>query len=160
MEKLLDRSAGDAVIDYREGDAAVVQGLTEAIRALPGSRGAHHAFDAVSEHNSFVNLGKVLAPGARMTLVLPGRKYEGVPEGIHMSQTMVGCVHDKQTDFGAAYFGLMAKGLAEGWFRGHPTQVVPGGLAGVQKGLRDMREGRNSAVKYVFRIAETPGLAS
>lgn len=44
--------------------------------------------------------------------------------------------------------------MQEGWFKGHPFEVVPGGLQGVQTGLRDLKEGKASAVKYVYKIGE------
>ncbi|KAG8627412.1 hypothetical protein KVT40_004895 [Elsinoe batatas] len=46
--------------------------------------------------------------------------------------------------------------LIEGKFSGHPTEVIPGGLEGVQKGLQNLKDGKASAVKYIFRIADTP----
>jgi len=48
--------------------------------------------------------------------------------------------------------------LQEGWFTGHPFEVVPGGLGGVEQALRNLKEGKASAVKYVFRIGETAGI--
>lgn len=151
VEKMLDKSAGDAVIDYRDGDDAVVEGLKKAAN----SKELLYAFDAVSEKGSYVNLGKVLGKGSKMTLVLPGREYEGVPDYIEKTTTMVGDVHEPQTDFGQAWFQLMAKGLVEGWFKGHPTETIPGGLNGVEQGLKNLQEGKASAVKYVFKIEDT-----
>lgn len=48
-------------------------------------------------------------------------------------------------------FGL---GLAEGWFKGHPYEVVEGGLDGLQKALQILEEGKISAKKLVLRIAD------
>ena len=48
VEKFIDRSKGDTIIDYRNGDEAVVKGLKE---ALNGQK-LLHAFDAVSEKGS------------------------------------------------------------------------------------------------------------
>jgi len=48
--------------------------------------------------------------------------------------------------------------LQEGWFKGHPYEVVPGGLGGVEGALKNLKEGKASAVKYVFRIMETEGV--
>jgi hypothetical protein len=46
-------------------------------------------------------------------------------------------------------------GLKDGWFTGHPYEVVSAGLNGVQTGLQKLMDGKASAVKYVYRIAET-----
>lgn len=154
VEKMLDKSAGDAIIDYRQGDDAVVEGLK---KAAQGAK-LMYAYDAVSEKGSYINLGKVLDKGGKMTTVLPGRDFAGIPDYVENINTMVGCAYDSQSDFGQAWYALMGKGLIDGWFKGHPAEVVPGGLNGVQTALRDLKDGKASAVKYVFRIADTPGL--
>lgn len=121
-----------------------------------------YAFDAVSEKGSYQNICKVLDHNTgRITLVLPGKKYEGIPEGVKQSLTTVGAAHgvpDDLKDFAFVHFRYIAKGLEEGWFKAQPQKVVPGGLEGVEGALRNLKEGRASAVKYVFRIADTPGV--
>ena len=159
VEKLLDKSKGDAVVDYRDGDEATVRGLQD---ALQGQK-LEYAFDAVSEKGSYQNLGKVLDPeSGRITFVLPNKKYE-MPDGIAKTITRVGDVHgnpDDLKEFGFVYFRYISKGLAEGWFKAQPQEVVPGGLEGVEGALRRLKEGRASAVKYVFRVGDTPGVGS
>lgn len=164
----LDPSKGDAVIDYRQGDEAVVEGL---VRALQQNGGNHyppvaHVFDAVSEKSSIPNIVEVLkragardAQGklsAKVTFVL-GVDRE-LPEGVEKSITLVGTVHKDAKDFGYVYFRYFAKGLLEGWFKAQRTEVVPGGLGGIQTALENLKNGKASAVKYVFRIAETEGV--
>ncbi|RYC63334.1 hypothetical protein CHU98_g2875, partial [Xylaria longipes] len=118
-----------------------------------------HAFDAVSDNGSYENLGKVLAEGAKLTLVLPGKDYgTALPEYVEHSLTSVGSVHKDVRDFGFVYFRYMARGLQEGWFKPQPQEVVPGGLAGVQQALENLQNGKANAVKYVFRIADTEGV--
>ncbi|KAF2151827.1 GroES-like protein [Myriangium duriaei CBS 260.36] len=152
VEKLIDRSKGDTIVDYRSGDEAVVKGLKE---ALKGEK-LYHAFDAVSEKGSYVNISKVLESDGKITLVLPGK--EEIPKTIQKSQTMVGDVHSKLKDLGLVHSRYITKGLLEGWFPAHPHEVVPGGLEGIQQALTDLKEGKASAVKYVFRIGDTKGL--
>ena len=157
VEKLLDKSKGDAVVDYRDGDEATVQGLQD---ALQGQK-LEYAFDAVSEKGSYENLGKVLDPKTgRITFVLPNKKYE-MPDGIAKTITRVGDVHgnpDDLKEFGFVFFRYISRGLAEGWFNAQPQEVVPGGLEGVEGALRRLKEGKASAVKYVFRVGDTPGV--
>jgi len=150
VEGLIDRSKGDAIVDYRNGDDAVVQGIKDALKG----KKVEYAFDAVSEHNSYTNIVQVLEPKGNLTLVLPGRKYEGIPESVKKTVTSVGESHKGDKEFAYIYFKYMAKGLKEGWFKPHPHQVVEGGLGGVEEGLRNLKEGRASGVKYVFRIGE------
>jgi NADPH2:quinone reductase len=150
VEGLIDRSKGDTIIDYRAGDEAVVQGIKDALKGQT----LHYAYDAISEHNSYTNIVQVLDPHGKITLVLPGKKYEGIPDSVEQTQTMVGEAHKGDKEYAYIMFRYMAKGLAEGWFEAHPFEVVPGGLEGVEKGLKDLKEGVNSAVKYVFRVGE------
>jgi NADPH:quinone reductase-like Zn-dependent oxidoreductase len=155
VETLIDRSKGDTIVDYREGDEAVVKGMKE---ALNGEK-LWYAFDATSEKGSYTNIAQVLEPeGGKITLVLPGKEYEGIPKGVEQSITSVGQAHKDDSDFAFLYFRYLARGLEKGWFKPHPVEVAKGGLEGVEGALANLKEGKASAVKYVFRIADTPGV--
>jgi NADPH2:quinone reductase len=167
VEKLIDRSKGDTIVDYRDGDEAVVQGIRKALNG----KAVAHAFDAVSEKGSYQNICQVLdQQKGNITLVLPGRKYEEIPKSIEQSLTAVGSTHEdlkpdsevptNTREFAFTFFRLFGRGLRDGWFKGHPYEVVPGGLEGVQTALTNLKDGKASAVKYVFRIDETPGVKS
>lgn len=160
VETLISREKGDTIIDYREGDEAVRSQIKDAAKGP-----IHHAYDAVSEKGSYVNLSAVLDAPGRITVVLPVDTQ--TPDGIEIHRTMVGSVHmapaegqklgDKE--FGAAFFQFIGRGLAQGWFTGHPVEVRKGGLGGLEGALKDLEAGKASAVKYVVRIGETEGLA-
>ncbi|KAJ4299720.1 hypothetical protein N0V90_004966 [Kalmusia sp. IMI 367209] len=154
VETLLDRSKGDTIVDYRGGDSAVVSGIRT---ALDGKK-LNYAFDAVSEHNSYINISEVLEKDGHIALVLPGKKYEGIPDTVDKKITSVGEAHKGDKDFAYVFFRYIARGLDEGWFKAHPAEVQSGGLKGVEAALKNLKEGRASAVKYVFRIADTPGV--
>ncbi len=158
VSEFLDASQGDVVIDYRDGDDAVAEGLKAAAKGQP----IKYAFDAVAEKGSPENLGRALTAQEgdgdakpKATFVLHG----GKPVGEHVEQTTtyVGNVHRDIQDFGYVYFRYFTKGLKEGWFKGQRVEVVPGGLAGVQTALENLKTGKASAVKYVFRVEETEG---
>ncbi|KAL8687965.1 MAG: hypothetical protein Q9218_006007 [Villophora microphyllina] len=169
VETLIDKSKGDTILDYRDGNDKLIEGLKSAVDRAGGK--VQYAFDAVSEEPSFINICKVLDhETGQMTLVLPYNDYSAVPASVRRSQTMVGAVHasgdekgfQKDTgsqtgdmDFGFVFFRFFSRGLQEGWFSGHPEEVVPGGLAGVEGALRNLKEGKASAVKYVFRLEDT-----
>ncbi|OJK02119.1 hypothetical protein ASPACDRAFT_1886511 [Aspergillus aculeatus ATCC 16872] len=162
VETLIDRSKGDTIIDYRDGHEAV----RKIIKTAAGGRPVHYAFDAVSEKGSYQNLGAVLTAPAKITVVLPGCDSQGLPDGIHLSTTNCGSVHQPSVqgklvgdvEFGAAIFALFSRGLVQGWFTGHPHEVRPNGLAGLEGAVKDLQAGKASAVKYVVRIADTPDL--
>ncbi|KAK3111679.1 hypothetical protein LTR53_012829 [Teratosphaeriaceae sp. CCFEE 6253] len=164
VEKLIDRSKGDTIVDYRKGDDAVVQGIKD---ALKGEK-LQYAYDAVSEKGSPENISKVLDPSTgKTTFVLPPQgdwngKFPVFAESVHQSTTMVGSVHGENAadkDLGYIYFRYFTKGLEEGWFRGQPQEIVPGGLSGIQSALERLKDGTASAVKYVFKISETEGVS-
>jgi NADPH2:quinone reductase len=168
VETLIDRKKGDAIVDYRKGDSAVVTGIQEALKNA-GAKDVYYAFDAVSEHNSFQNISQVLSKqNSKITLVLPGKDYSAIPDYIKKSTTTVGSVHINPSEskakagivtggkeFGYVYFRLFSRGLQQGWFSGHPHEVVPGGLNGIEKALSNLKDGVNSATKYVFKIEDT-----
>ncbi|KAK4183302.1 alcohol dehydrogenase [Podospora australis] len=150
----IDESKGDIIIDYREGDDAVVAALQKATEGKQCN-----VFDGVAYGPSVKNLGRVLKKGSHVTYVLgTALKEEGMPEDVQQSITMVGDVHNEHKDLGYVYFRYIARGLQEGWFKPQRTEVVPGGLGGVEYALRRLKEGKASAVKYVFRIADTEGV--
>jgi NADPH2:quinone reductase len=172
VETLITRSKGDTIVDYRNGDAAVVSGIKDALKKA-GATEVEYAYDAVSEKNSYQNICEVLAKGGKITLVLPGKPYKEIPEHIVKHITSVGVVHRAVSpdspegkagiktgtkEFGYVFFRLFSRGLEEGWFKPHPHQVIPGGLAGIEEGLNLLKDGKVSATKVVFRIDESSKL--
>lgn len=157
VQSLIEPEKGDVIIDYRDDEAAII----ESVKAALEGKKLQHAYDAVSEHGSFQTISKILEnPGGKITLVLPGANYDDIPTGIVKAITSVGCVHaaENDKDFGYIWFRYIAKGLQDGWFKGHPTQIVPGGLGGIQTALQNLKDGKASAVKYIFKIEDTEGV--
>lgn len=166
VETLLDKSKGDVTIDYRKGQDHIVEEVRKAAGGV-----VTHAVDAVSESGSITTLGKALGEGGKIATVLTpemaltGKEDPGKSEVLF---TMVGTVHqdlpadavldDRQ--FGAIFFPFLGQGLAEGWFKGHPYEVVAGGLDGLQHVLELLEQGKVSAKKLVLRISETKGVGS
>lgn len=169
-------SEGDTIIDYRKGHEFVVEEMRKALR------GAHlkYAFDATSEHGSYIDLSQVLADKGRLTLVLPFPEIlKDIPPHIEQSTTMAGSLwkelsKDQTRDnkslgklgierggkeFGLMFTKLIATWLNDGLLKPHPHEVVEGGLHGVEIALKALRGGKASAMKYVIRIADTPDLS-
>jgi NADPH:quinone reductase len=170
VETLIDRSRGDNIVDYREGDEAVIKGMKDAVKKA-GQEDVMYAWDAVSDHGSFQNISKVLKEGGHITVIRPEADYSAIPETMNRSVTYVGVVNQGQKssrrmaeltpgghELGLVWSRLFTKGLQEGWFSGHPYEVRPGGLGGVEGALKDLQAGKASAVKYLFRIADTQGV--
>lgn len=153
VETLLDKSKGDVVVDYRGGDDAAVAALKKAV----GDRKVRHVVNAISEGSSNYIVSQVLQPDGRVSLVLPWKDDERITTKIDSVLTSVGRVHRDLKDLGFVYSRYFGRALAEGTFKGHPYEVVPGGLGGVQTGLANLRAGKAHGIKYVFRIADTEG---
>lgn len=149
VETLLDRSKGDTIVDYRNGDEATVEGIKEAL----GGKKLFYAYDAVTEHNSTANIAQVLeAQGGKYTCVLPD---EGkLDTGAKSIRTIVYSAFAEDEDFAHLMFRYMAKGLRDGWFNGHPYEVVPGGLDGVDAALKELKAGKVSGMKKVFNVQD------
>jgi len=155
VETLID-PAVDKIIDYRSGD--VVAKLREAL----GGKKVYYCYDAVSDHKSYIYASEVLEDGGKIATVLPGKDYTGLREGVLNKDTQVGTSHKQDelvgsTEFAHALFRFLSRGLEKGFYSGHPYEIVPGGLEGVEQGLRNLEAGKASAIKYVYRVADTPG---
>lgn len=85
---MIDTSKGDAIVDYRKGDEAVVQGIKD---ALKGQK-LEYAYDAISEKGSAKNIAGALDPKTgKATFVLPPQgdwnaKWAELPEGVQQSK--------------------------------------------------------------------------
>ncbi|CAK7240721.1 MAG: hypothetical protein STHCBS139747_002168 [Sporothrix thermara] len=175
---------GDAVVDYRgasEADlvAAVRQAVDTAVatKHYPGYKNDRdgrpaepllitRAYDPMSYEGGYITLAKILqGPDARLATVAPRFAYkelEGRAEPLHLGKTFAGLAFGDDAadrDLAYVYLRYVARGLHEGWFRGHPHEVVPGGLNGIKKALEDLKAGKAHGVKYVLRIADTEGLS-
>ncbi|KAF5228175.1 hypothetical protein FAUST_11282 [Fusarium austroamericanum] len=159
VETLLDRGKGDIAFDYRNGDEEVVEGIRAHLKA--GNYGdVRYGIDPGIGVSSKKVLTEIVAPGGAINIVLPSDWDTGAAV---KTKTMVGIVHNADNESDARDLGLVTcRWFTKAWqadtFSGHPFEVRPGGLEGVQQALEDLKEGKNSATKYVFRIADTPGI--
>lgn len=163
VESLIDSSKGDLIIDYRPGPDHVVKEIQKAVKDS-GKDTLKYAFDAITLESTWTTLAKVLDPKQGLyTGVLPFDE-KAFPDTLYTVRTNVGTVHKLPSeepgiaDLGFVFSQLFTKGLKDGWFSGHPYEVVPNGLDGVEGALKNLKEGKNSALKYVFRIEDTPRL--
>lgn len=157
VEGLIDRSKGDTVIDYRKGRKAVVQEMKDCLKDAK----LEYAFDAISEGGSYQTICEVLDhTTGKITLIIPAQSYSEIPKTIEKSVTTVASVHQDLKDFARVFTRHFSKGLEDGWLKPHPQEIIPGGLNGIEQGLTRLNNGEASAVKYVYRIADTPGVGS
>jgi NADPH2:quinone reductase len=170
VNSLLDSVVGDALIDYHGGAEKMIADVKSALGTLE----AHHALDAISENGSWVAISQMLS-GGEVSVVQGSEKYEEseIPANIRISYSFVGSAHlgafrqnmPKQpedpesvkadVDFAYVLMRYVARSLASREFEGHPYEVIPGGLSGVELGLQKLQRGEAKGVKYVYRMAET-----
>lgn len=162
VQTLLNTDKGDVVFDYRDGADETVSRIRAHLKA-GGYGEVRHGLDPGIGQPSQKVLTDVVARDGGINLVLPSNWDTG---SITKTETTVGIIHNQTGDgygVAGADLGLVTcrwftKALQAGTFQGHPFEVRPGGLEGVGQALKDLKDGKNSAVKFVFKIADTPGL--
>ncbi|KAK4498025.1 hypothetical protein PRZ48_010681 [Zasmidium cellare] len=162
VEPRLDASKGDVIVDYRKGDNAVVERIREAI---PSGLSLKHAFDCVSANGTYLNCERVLDKDGKLTTLLRIKDHT-FRSDLEVTDTKVGSVQDDRTygprgykdpddtEFGRVWFVLFTQGLKQGWLKGHPHEVIPGGFYGIGQALAKLKAQSASATKYVVRMAE------
>jgi len=58
-------------------------------------------------------------------------------------------------EFGVMFWKLAGQLLEQGKLKVHPPSVRPNGLKGVLEGMQEMRDGKVSGEKLVYKIADT-----
>ncbi|KAJ5621164.1 quinone oxidoreductase [Penicillium lagena] len=169
VDKFLDASKGDALVDHRNGTQAMQSGVKMALKGLE----AFHALDAICEKKSWVAVSQMMSGGV-LSVVQASEKYDQseIPSHVQISYSFVGSAHsgafldsmprqptDKESvkadvDFSYVFFRYISWLLSKGEFEGHPYEVIPGGLDGVELGLRKLERGEAKGVKYVYRVLE------
>ncbi|KAF2494751.1 GroES-like protein [Lophium mytilinum] len=151
----------DHVVDYRNGEDALVAAVEEFLAKKGLGSKVPNVFDAISEDGSFEATLRFIDPSGTVSTVLPPRLFAKDkknfrwPPGIKAFNSAAPFVHTTLQDFGHIWSRYLGRLLETGGLKAHPFEVIPGGLNGVLIGLRNLRDGKASAVKYVYRIADT-----
>jgi NADPH:quinone reductase-like Zn-dependent oxidoreductase len=161
VSSLLDSSKGDVVIDYRKGSEHVI---SEIQRYAPK---AQNVVDAISTPETISLLSSIPNPVNRqLSLVLPP-KAPAVNPGIKVTVSFAPLLwepNDPSGPDGEETPNIAPKAFAHIMFRylshaqanylisHHPYEVILGGLEGISRGLKNLRDGQNSARKYILRI--------
>lgn len=156
--------------------------MQEAVRTALGRLGleARHAIDCISASKSWIPIARLLAAGGQISVVSGAHSYDegGIPECVEIKYTYVGAVHEGKYKEGMpkqperevvesmpAFAGELFRWLGgedgacgRRVVRGHPFEVVEGGLRGVGEGLRRLKDGEARGRKFVYRVGETEGL--
>ncbi|KAI1767777.1 GroES-like protein [Hypoxylon sp. FL1150] len=156
----------DHVVDYRKGEDALVAAIEEILVKEGLGPTTPYVFDAISENGSLeATLRFVDLNGGSISTVLPPKlfaKDKGnfeYPSGVKAFNSALPLIHVTRKDFGYVWSRYLSRLLEDGRLKPHPYEVIPGGLKGVLTGLQKLKDGKASAVKYVFRIEETGDVA-
>ena len=152
----------DYVVDYRNGEDALVAAIEEILAKEGLGRKVPNVFDAISENGSLeVTLRFIDPNGGTVSTVLPPKLFAKdkenfeYPPGVKAINSAVPQVQSTHKDFGYLWSRYLGRLLEDGRLKAHPYEIVPGGLNGVLTGLKDLKDGKASGVKYVYRIEET-----
>jgi NADPH:quinone reductase-like Zn-dependent oxidoreductase len=155
----------DYVVDYRQGEDAVVTSVEAILQKEGLGSKISHVFDAISEGGTLEATLRFLDPnGGIVSTVLPPKMFAKdkdnfeYPPGVTAINSALPVIHSSRKDFGYLWSRYLGRLLQDGRLKAHPFEVVPGGLHGVLTGLQKLRDGEASAVKYVYRIEDTGDL--
>ncbi|KAH6903806.1 chaperonin 10-like protein [Coprinopsis sp. MPI-PUGE-AT-0042] len=145
----------DVIVDYRKGN--VVADIQKALQEHAKGEKLLHVYDAISEGETGKHINEVASEGAYITHVLQNADDYDKKKNFTVIRTTVGDSHNKESDykrdFATAYFRLFSRWLADGRLKAHPHEVA-GGLDDVVDGLKRLKEGKVSAKKLVFKVAD------
>ncbi|KAJ9651313.1 hypothetical protein H2198_009407 [Neophaeococcomyces mojaviensis] len=161
------------IIDYRN------ENVTERVNQILGGKKLKYAFDAISHNNTWEKILEAMrgsdgkyAEGAKLNMVdpPPGDFLANWPKDVEFSRTYVSSAYGEahkfrdaeeakgDGEFATEMYRAWTTYLADGRLKPHPIEVQPNGLAEVGQGIQALYDGKVSAKKLVYRIADTPEL--
>ncbi|KAH7074138.1 putative zinc binding dehydrogenase [Paraphoma chrysanthemicola] len=174
--------AATHIIDYRKGNvvedvlaALDVKPLLHAFDAISNKSSWKHILAVFTDERNgggkgTAHINMVDPPSSNPFPTSPeGPADWGFPPSVRFSRTFVSSAYGKahmyrneeeakkDGDFAYVFYRYLGRLLAEGRFKGHPYEVMPGGLESVGEGVKRLFENKVSAKKLVYRIADTPG---
>ena len=156
------KTLADYVVDYRNGEDALVAAVEEVLAKEGLGNKLHYVFDAISEDGSLEATLRLIDPNTgTVSTVLPpnlfakDKKNFKYPPGVKAINSVLPFIQSTHKDFGYLWSRYLGRLLEDGRLKAHPYEVIPGGLNGVLTGLKNLRDGKASGVKYVYRIEDT-----
>jgi len=151
---LLRKLGADQVFDYNDADvgAKIRKATNDKLKLV---------FDCISEGNSFnITAAAIGSGGGHMSALLAVGDYprDDVKTKFTLAYTALGERYDDKRDanqadyeFGAKFWQQTEDWLSSGKIKTHPVEVR-NGLAGVPQGLQDLKNGKVSGVKLVYKV--------
>ncbi|KLO08265.1 GroES-like protein [Schizopora paradoxa] len=158
----------DVVVDYRshKGKGALQAALTEAVKksGLP----CDAALDAISAGGTISELAGVVAVTSasgsgkvNYTGMLSDDEKNSLPPTVNTVRTAVFTAYGEHESFSGPFYRQISQYLVKSDTNPKPllpnkVKLIPGGLAGVEKGLALLKANEVHAEKLVYKIDETP----
>ncbi|ESZ94746.1 putative zinc-binding oxidoreductase ToxD [Sclerotinia borealis F-4128] len=158
--ELLKGLGADHVLNYHDPTCgAKIRSLTQnklhhVFGTIANTSSAHICADALSSSgdNLYVNLMGVEMPRDDVKSVF-FLGYSVTGEAYEMEGN-VRPAAPEDFELGKKVFVLLEKLLEDGLIRNHPVRSMNGGLIGILEGMRDLKEGKVSGEKLVYRVRE------
>lgn len=127
-----------------------------------------HAFDCISEGESpKICSDAISSKGGKVSHLLPAKHDREEVEHLHtLAYTITGegfkfgpndvPAKPEDFEFGKKFWDLSTKLMASKQISVHPPKVGKEGLKGVFDGLQQLKEGKVSGTKLVYKVDETP----
>ncbi|KAI5257348.1 GroES-like protein [Aureobasidium subglaciale] len=154
---LVKSLGADAAFDYKDPEcSAKIREHTK--------DNLKHVFDCIAEGSSpDISANAISSKGGVISYLLPAKSSrEDVEDKSTLGYTVVGEAFSfagnpipakpEDFEFGKMFWELAEKLFAEGKVKAHPKEVRSGGLEGVFGGLEDLRTGKVSGTKLVYKI--------
>ncbi|KAF2772592.1 putative zinc-binding oxidoreductase ToxD [Teratosphaeria nubilosa] len=150
-----------AAFDYKDPDVA------KKIREHTKDQLAY-AFDCMSEKDSAKICSEAIgSKGGKVSFLLPVKPTrDDVESAVTMAYTMMGeqfnmgprefPANPQDLEFGKEFWELSTKLVTSKQISVHPPHIGKDGLKGVFDGLQQLKEGKVSGQKLVYRVNETP----
>lgn len=168
VKPLLDDTKGDALLDYRAGPDEVVTAAKSTL-SKAGLDHAEFALDCVSEGATTETVAQILADDGTIARLLPAPADLKLSRGVQALMTISTSVFGSpapasksfasETEFAAVFFRLLERGLAGGWVKPLPYEIVAAKRDGewwtaVEGALQRLKAGEARGKKFVVRIGE------
>ena len=152
---LLKRLGADHVFDYKDPDVAAK------IREATNDKLAY-VFDTIAEPGSpEISAAAIGSEGGKYSCILPVKSLprNDVYINFTLAYTALGEKYTNQFprnqvdyEFAVKFWKVTEGLLNSGKIKAHPAEVREGGLKAIPQGLKDLKDGKVSGVKLVYKI--------
>ncbi|TGO51238.1 hypothetical protein BCON_0166g00250 [Botryotinia convoluta] len=158
--ELLKSLGADHVLDYHDPNCGAE------IRSLTQNK-LHHVFDTIAtEASARICADALSTSGDNLYVNLMGIEMprDDVKDIFFLGYSVTGEEYEIEGDIwpaapedfelGKRAFVLLERLLENGLIKNHPVKIIYGGLKGILEGMREMKEGKVSGEKLVYRVGE------